>query len=51
MIIRMFIAFISAFLISASFGKWLVPWLQDRGAEQPLKKEVSKIYEENDKNQ
>ena len=51
MVISMLIAALAAFLIAAAFGRLYVPWLRKRGASQPLKEEVARIYEENDRDQ
>ena len=48
MVIRMLIAALASFLIAAAFGRFYVPWLKKRGASQPLKEEVARIYEENE---
>ena len=48
MVIRMLIAALASFLIAAAFGRVYVPWLKKRGASQPLKEEVARIYEENE---
>ncbi len=37
MTIKLICAFVLAFLISSAFGKFLVPWLKDRKAEQMVK--------------
>ena len=52
MIIKMLVSFLLAFLFSAVFGKYYIPWLEKKNAMQPLKDEVAKIYKErsNDEN-
>ena len=47
--IRMIITALLAFLIAVAFGRFYIPWLKQRGASQPLKKEVAEIYEERDR--
>ena len=47
--IKMILALVLAFAASAGFGKWYVPWLERRGAKQPLKDEVATIYAEKEK--
>lgn len=46
MIIKMPVSFLLAFLFSAVFGKYYIPWLEKKNAMQPLKDEVAKIYKE-----
>ena len=48
MVITMIISAFAAFLIAAAFGRFYIPWLKKRGASQPLKEEVARIYEENE---
>ena len=40
------LAFLLAFLASATFGKYYVPWLEKKNAKQPLKEEVARMYAE-----
>ena len=46
MVIKMLGAFLTAFLVSAVFGRRFVSWLGKNKAVQPLKDEVAKIYQE-----
>ena len=46
MIIKMLVSFLLAFLFSAVFGKYYIPWLEKKNAMQPLKDEVAKIYKQ-----
>ena len=48
MAIKMILAFLLAFGISAGFGKFFVPWLKKHSFSQPLKDEVAQIYIENE---
>ena len=48
MTVRLILAFVIAFATAAVVGKFYVPWLRKRGASQPLKEEVARIYEENE---
>lgn len=45
--LRILISFFAAFLASSIFGKYYIPWLKKKNANQPLKEEVAKIYEDN----
>ena len=51
MLIKTIIAAMASFLIAAAFGRFYYPWLKKRGASQPLKEEVARIYEENNMNE
>ncbi|MBO5497085.1 MAG: hypothetical protein J5967_06730 [Oscillospiraceae bacterium] len=46
MVLRMLLALLAAFAVSAGFGKVYVPWLKKKKAAQPLKDEVARIYAE-----
>ena len=41
-------AIVLAFGVSLIFGKDYIPWLKNHGMTQPIKKEVEKIYSEQD---
>lgn len=46
MVIKIFLAFLLAFVVCVAFGKWYIPWLKKHGAKQPIKDEVATIYAE-----
>ena len=46
MVIKMLAAFLLAFLFSAAFGKYYIPWLEKRNSRQTLKDEVAQIYKD-----
>ena len=46
MLARILLACALAFLVSAIFGKFYIPWLKKKKLEQPLKDEVAQMYED-----